>query len=63
MGLGEKCDLSAAKEFPAGSFLVVPKKVPHFASCRGETIVQGRGIGPLDTTFVRPDDDPRKKTV
>jgi len=63
MGLGERHDLSTAKEFPAGSFLVVPKKVPHFASCRGETIVQGHGIGPLDTTFVRPDDDPRKKTV
>jgi hypothetical protein len=62
MGLGEKFDLSAAQEFPPGSFLVVPKKVPHFALCKGETIVQGHGIGPLDTTFVRPDDDPRKKT-
>jgi hypothetical protein len=61
MGLGERYDLSAAKEFPAGSFLVVPKKVPHFALCKGETVVQGHGIGPF-TTFVRPDDDPREKT-
>ena len=59
MGLGEKYDLPAAREFPAGSYIVVPKKVPHFALCRGETIVQGHGIGPLDTTFVRPEDDPR----
>lgn len=62
MGLGERYDLSAAQEFPAGSYLVVPKNVPHFALCKGETIVQGHGIGPLDTSFVRPEDDPRKKT-
>jgi quercetin dioxygenase-like cupin family protein len=62
MGLGERYDLSAAQEFPAGSFLIVPKKVPHFALCNGETIVQGHGIGPLDTTFLRPDYDPRQKT-
>lgn len=61
MGLGEGYDLSAPQEFPAGSFLVMPKKVPHFALCKGETIVQGHGIGPLDTTFVHPEDDPRKK--
>ena len=61
MGLGEEVDISAAQEFPEGSFLVVPKKLPHFALCRGETIVQGHGIGPLDTTFVRPGDDPRSR--
>jgi quercetin dioxygenase-like cupin family protein len=52
MGLGEKFDLSAAQEFPAGSYLVVPKNVPHFALCKGTTIVQGHGIGPLDTHFI-----------
>jgi hypothetical protein len=63
MGLGESFDLSAAQEFPTGSYLIVPKTVPHFAVCKGETIVQGHGIGPLDTTFVRPEDDPRKKSM
>jgi quercetin dioxygenase-like cupin family protein len=61
MGLGGAYDLSAAQEFPAGSFLVVPKNVPHFALCKGETIVQGHGIRPLDTAFVRAEDDPREK--
>jgi hypothetical protein len=60
--LGEELELSSAQEFPAGSSLVVPRKVPHFALCKRETIVQGHGIGPLDTTFVRPEDDPRKMT-
>ena len=63
MGLGERYDLAAAQEFRAGSYLVVPKKVPHFALCRGETIVQGHFVGPIDTTVVRPDDDRRNKTV
>jgi len=63
MGLGKRFDLSAAQEFTAGSYLVVPKNVPHFALCKGETIVQGHGLGPLDTRFVRPEDDPRKKTT
>jgi len=48
MGLGERYDLAAAQEFRAGSYLVVPKKVPHFALCRGETIVQGHFVGPID---------------
>jgi hypothetical protein len=61
MGLGERFELSAAQEFPAGSYLVVPKNVPHFALSKGETIVQGHGIGPIDTHFVRSEDDPRKK--
>jgi len=63
MGLGERYDLAAAREFPAGSYLVVPTKVPHFALCKGETIVQGHFVGPIDTTFVRPDDDPLNKAV
>jgi carboxymethylenebutenolidase len=59
MGLGDRFDLSAAREFPAGSFLIVPRNVPHFALCKGETIVQGHGTAPFDTTFIRPDEDPR----
>src|SRR5262245_53936912 len=43
MGPGEKYDLPAAREFSAGSYIVVPKRVAHFALCRGETIVQGDG--------------------
>jgi quercetin dioxygenase-like cupin family protein len=62
MGTGERYDLSATQEFPAGSYIVVARKVHHFAVCKGETIVQGHGIGPLDTIFVRPEDDPRKMT-
>jgi quercetin dioxygenase-like cupin family protein len=57
MGVGERYDLSVAQEFPAGSYLVIPKGVPHFAVCRGETIVQRHGVGPLDSPLDRSEDD------
>jgi len=31
--------IALAQEFRAGSYVVVPKAVPHFAVCKGETIV------------------------
>lgn len=61
MGMGEKFDLSAAQEFPTGSYLLAPKNVPHFALCKEETIVQVHGIGPFMVHFVNPEDDVFKK--
>lgn len=57
MGVGERYDLSVAQEFPAGSYLVIPEGVPHFALCTGETIVQRHGVGPVDTQLARSEDD------
>jgi mannose-6-phosphate isomerase-like protein (cupin superfamily) len=61
MGMGERFDLSAAQEFPAGSYLVSPKRVPHFALSKGETVVQVHGVGPFDITFVNPEEDVFRK--
>ena len=61
MGMGEKFDLSAAQEFNAGAYLASPKNVPHFALCKGETIVQVHGVGPFAAYFVNPEDDVFKK--
>jgi len=57
MGVGERYDLSLAQEFPAGSYLLIPKRVPHFAVCRGETILQRHGVGPIDPHLGRSEDD------
>ena len=54
MGLGEEFDEKAMKPMTAGSFMVMPKGAPHFASTRGETILQIHGIGPLEFTYVNP---------
>lgn len=61
MGMGEKFDLAGAQEFAAGSYIVSPKNVPHFALSRGETVVQVHGVGPFASYFVNPEDDVFKK--
>ncbi len=61
MGLGDKLDESAGRAMPAGSFMVMPKGVHHFAWTKGETVLQIYAYGPLDFTYVNPQDDPRKR--
>lgn len=60
-GKGEKLDVSKAEELPAGSFVRMPKKMPHFAVAKGETVIQLHGTGPFEINYVNPADDPRKK--
>jgi quercetin dioxygenase-like cupin family protein len=61
MGTGETFDAQRAKAMPAGSYMVMPKGQPHFATARGETVVQVHAIGPWSLTYVNPADDPRKR--
>lgn len=60
-GKGEKFDAKASHDLPAGSFVCMPKEMRHFASCKGETILQVHGIGPFEINYVNAADDPRKK--
>lgn len=60
-GTGEKFDPKKMKAMRAGSFIVMPPQSPHFASAKGETILQIHGVGPWGVTYVNPEDDPRKK--
>ena len=64
LGMGEKLRKRGAREFPAGSYLMLPAKAPHFAwvGRKGEGIVQVHGTGPFKIVFVNPADDPRNKT-
>ena len=64
LGMGEKLRKRGAREFPAGSYLMLPAKAPHFAwvGRKGEGIVQVHGTGPFQIVFVNPADDPRNKT-
>jgi anti-sigma factor ChrR (cupin superfamily) len=59
-GMGEKYDAAALHEFPNGSFILMPKEMRHFATARGETIVQLHGNGPFVINYVNPADDPSK---
>ena len=61
MGVGGKLDMGATRAMPAGSFMVMPKGVPHFAWAKGETVVHVYAIGPWGLTYVNPKDDPRNQ--
>jgi quercetin dioxygenase-like cupin family protein len=62
IGLGEKFDQGSGQELPAGGFVSIPPKHPHYAWAGAqETVVQVHGVGPTDLTFVNPADDPRTK--
>jgi quercetin dioxygenase-like cupin family protein len=50
VGLGTKMDMSKMKALPAGSYVEVPAKLPHYAAARGTTIIQLSGPGPMTMT-------------
>ena len=61
-GFGEKFDKGKLKTLPVGSVYTEPDNVPHFAMTAGEpVIVLLTGIGPTDTVYENPSDDPTKK--
>ena len=60
LGQGDKFDEAAAHELPAGSFMVMPKEMRHFAMAKEESVVQIYGTGPFAITYVNAADDPRK---
>ena len=61
MGLGDKVVESRAHALPIGTYMRMSKGVRHFEWTKSETIVYIYGQGPLDTIYVNPADDPRKK--
>ncbi|MBI3635721.1 MAG: cupin domain-containing protein, partial [Candidatus Rokubacteria bacterium] len=52
VGMGDKFDKAATKELAAGAYAVMPKRMRHFAWCKGETIVQAHGTGPFKIVWV-----------
>lgn len=51
LGLGTKFDETACTDFPAGSFVFLPKGVPHFGLTKAD-VVQIQGTGPLKVHWV-----------
>jgi len=61
-GYGERADESLLKLLPAGSHYTEPAGMNHFAETRDEPVIaECTAMGPTGTTFVNPDDDPRRK--
>ncbi len=61
-GMGDKFDASGLHEFPVGSYVLMPKQMHHFATARGENILQLHGTGPFVINYVNPADDPANAT-
>jgi len=54
VGMGETFDESKLKTMNVGNFVTMPKEMRHFATCKGETIVQVHGMGPFKVNWVNP---------
>ena len=61
IGMGERFDAAKTTAMPAGTVLLMPAGMRHFAMTREETIFQLNVIGPWTVTYVNPADDPRGK--
>ncbi len=59
VSMGDTFDASKCKAMPAGSFLALPAKSPHFVFTKEETVIQINAAGPWTLTYVNPADDPR----
>src|SRR4051812_21276755 len=58
---GEKFDESKFKDYPAGSFFVIPANVPHYETAVAPMEFQAQGTGPMRFIFVDPRNDPANK--
>lgn len=60
IGMGDKFDETKLHAIPAGGFTYMAPGMKHFASVKGETIVQIHGMGPWQLYYVNAADDPRQ---
>jgi quercetin dioxygenase-like cupin family protein len=58
LGFGKEVNDSAMRHLPAGSYVSLPKEMPHYNLMKAETILQFHGIGPYDIVYVNSEDDP-----
>jgi quercetin dioxygenase-like cupin family protein len=61
VGTGDAFDPAKGTALGAGSFMVVPKGMHHYAWTTGETVLQVYAIGPWGLSYVNPADDPRAR--
>jgi quercetin dioxygenase-like cupin family protein len=60
-GVGDKMDRSKTRYLPAGSIIVMPANLHHYAWTSEETVFQLNVLGPRTTTYVNAAEDPARK--
>jgi anti-sigma factor ChrR (cupin superfamily) len=53
-GMGDTFDESKLQTMNVGNFVSMPKEMRHYATCKGETIVQVHAMGPFKVNWVNP---------
>jgi quercetin dioxygenase-like cupin family protein len=61
VGMGDSLDASHVTVLPAGSFIIAPANMHHYAIARGRTVVQVSAMGPFALTYVNPKDQPQAR--
>lgn len=60
IGMGEKFDEASMQQMTAGSYIVLPAGMAHYAKGAGkDSVVQIDSEGPFQINYVNPSDDPR----
>ena len=62
VGMGRNFASAGVQALKDGYYMLVPKEMPHFATAKGDVIMQVHGIGPFQIIWVNPEDDPAKKS-
>ena len=63
LGMGDRFDRSAARALGPGGFAIAPATMNHYAFTDQGATVQISSDGPFQVTYVKPADDPRRKTA
>ena len=63
IGMGEKFEKATMTELPAGSYVLLPAEMRHYAMAKTAAIVQVHGMGPFKLTYVNPADDPSTRSA
>lgn len=62
LGMGAKFDpAQLTTTMTTGSYIYLPKEMPHFAQAKGETVLQAHGIGPFQIIYTNLADDPKNQ--
>jgi hypothetical protein len=52
VGTGAKFDAASCKDMPAGSYIMLPKGMQHFAVAK-DSVIEIYGIGPFKINWVK----------
>lgn len=59
-GMGDSYDESKMMSLPVGTYILMPRRMHHFAGTKDGALVQVHGVGPFKINYVNPADDPSK---